>query len=396
MNRYFFPDHSATSQLLSDLCFELARQGASVCVIASRQIIDDPHACLSAHEIVRGVRVYRVWSPSFGRQKLLGRGLDYLGFYVNAMRCANNLLTAGDILVAKTDPPMLSVVMSKVARNRGALLVNWLQDLFPEVAQALGIKGFSGLLPVLLKRLRNQSLRRAHMNVVLGRLMHHRLRHEGIDEKRIRIIHNWADGEALSPLPGAENPLRQQWGLSDKFVIEYSGNMGRAHEFDAIVDAARILKDAPRIRFLFIGGGVLRGAIERGVQQYNLRNVVFKPYQERQKLRQSLSVGDVHLISLNQKLEGLIVPSKFYGIAAVGRASIYLGDGRGEIGQIIHSSGCGICLPQQDSESLARVILDLEADPEACLEQGRQARRVFESRFAKSIAMQAWSEVLSG
>ena len=111
VNRFFYPDYSATSQLLTDLSFALAQRGEVVTVITSRQMIDDPQARLPSRETIHGVQVRRVWSPHFGRQRLIGRSLDYLGFYLSAACCAFGLLQSVDTLVAKTDPPMLSVVL---------------------------------------------------------------------------------------------------------------------------------------------------------------------------------------------------------------------------------------------------------------------------------------------
>ena len=241
VNRFFSPDYSATSQLLTDLCTALAQQGQQVTVITSRQMINDPYAQLPACEILHGVQVRRVWSPNFGRMSLSGRSLDYLGFYLSAAWCALRIVQPGDTLVAKTDPPMLSVVMGWVAALRGARLINWLQDLFPEVATALGIQVLTGPLAGILKKVRNQSLKQAEMNVVLGRLMAERLRAEAIPGNQIRVIHNWADGQQLYPLAAKDNPLRRDWDLEQRFVIEYSGNMGRAHEFESLYPHAGLM-----------------------------------------------------------------------------------------------------------------------------------------------------------
>jgi colanic acid biosynthesis glycosyl transferase WcaI len=130
VNRYFFPDHSATSQILSDLAFFLAERGWEVHVVTSRQRYDDAGAGLLPHEIVQRVRIHRVWTSGFGRRWLPGRAVDYLSFYLAAAWRLIALLSAGDIVVAKTDPPLISVVAAVAARMRRAKLVNWWQDVF--------------------------------------------------------------------------------------------------------------------------------------------------------------------------------------------------------------------------------------------------------------------------
>src|SRR5208282_5983805 len=150
----------------------------------------------------------------------------------------------------------------------------------------------------LLTWLRNGSLHQSQVNVVLGTRMRERVAALGVDARMIAVIPNWADGAAIGPVPQSENPLRVEWGLEGKFVIGYSGNMGRAHEFHTIVDAAAALQGEPDTVFLFIGGGAQKALIAAAAAERGLGNVLFKPYQPRDGLAQSLGVADVHLVTL--------------------------------------------------------------------------------------------------
>ena len=107
VNRFFFPDHSATSQILTDLCFALAARGHEVRVVTSRLRYDDPSTALPANETVSGVAVHRVWTSRFGRGALLGRAMDYLTFYLSAWWRLMRLADRGTIMVEKTDPQMM-------------------------------------------------------------------------------------------------------------------------------------------------------------------------------------------------------------------------------------------------------------------------------------------------
>src|SRR3954451_23255251 len=187
VNRFFHPDHSATSQMLSDLSFHLAEHGWAVEVVTSRQRYDDARATLPARETVCGVSVRRVWSTRFGRGFLPGRAIDYATFYVSAFFALLRRARSGSTIVALTDPPLISVVAALAAMLRGAKLVNWTQDLFPEVAEALGMRALR-----ILRRVRYWSLRRARDNVALCDSIAARLPH-GI------VIHNWADA-SLHPV----------------------------------------------------------------------------------------------------------------------------------------------------------------------------------------------------
>jgi glycosyltransferase involved in cell wall biosynthesis len=377
VNRYFHPDHSATSQMLSDLAFHLADGGHDVAVVTSRQRYEDPAAGLPERETVRGVEIYRVNTPRFGRARLAGRLFDYLGFYAAATAQLLALARPGDVIVAKTDPPLISVPAAWVARRRRARLVNWLQDLFPEVALALGVKGMDGPAGRLLQHVRNWSLRQADMNFAIGERMRERLLGLGIPASRIVVIPNWADGEAITPVRHEDNPLRREWGLEGRFVVGYSGNLGRAHEFETILGAAERLRDDPVIAFLFIGEGAQAAGVRAAAAQRGLVNVHFRPYQPRETLRYSLGVADVHLVVLRPELEGLIVPSKTYGCLAAGRPVIFVGDPEGEIASFIGRASLGWHCPVGDSSALRECIESARAgDLDAT---ALRVRRTFDS-----------------
>ena len=372
----------------------MAAGGADVQVITSRLRYDDAAASLAPHEVIDGVEVHRVWTSRFGRGNLAGRALDYLSFYVAAGAKLFGLVRSGDVVVAKTDPPLVSVVAGWVARLRGARLVNWLQDLHPEVAANLGMAPARGPGGSLLRWLRDGSLRHAAANVVLGQWMRECVTALGVDPKRIAVIPNWADGALLRPVERGANPLRAEWGLGDKFVVGYSGNLGRVHEFGTVLGAAEALRSQADIVFLFIGDGAQKAALATAAQERGLSNILFRPYQPREALGRSLGAADVHLVTLRPELEGLVVPSKFYGVAAVGRPTIFIGDPEGEIGSVVREAQCGMCVQQGDGEGLAQAITALRDDSALRERMGANARRVFEERFDRSIGVAAWRRLL--
>jgi glycosyltransferase involved in cell wall biosynthesis len=404
LNRYFHPDHAPTSALLSDLAFALSERGFEVTVITSRLLYEGGDL-LSQHETTQGVDVQRVWSSHRGRSGLLGRSLDYGSFYFTAAWRLWRLTRANDIIVAKTDPPLLSVMAAPIARIRGARLVNWLQDIFPEVAEALEVGGYlGGATFKLMQPLRNWSLQSAHANVVVGERMAEHLEGEGINRDKLRIISNWADGALIAPIAPSQNELRKRWDLNDRFVVGYAGNLGRAHDVATVIQAMTLLKDrvvgspdddvAGRISFVFVGGGAQLATLEREALQRRLTNMQIHPYQPVDRLAETLGIADVHLVSLNPKLEGLIVPSKFYGIAAAGRPTIFIGAADGEIARLIDENGCGFTVAPGAGQALADRILQLANDPHLCAAMGTRARAAFDQHWDKSNAVEQWTEVL--
>lgn len=395
VNRFFAPDHSATSQMLTDLAVALAAAGADVHVVTSR-LRCGGGAQLPREETVGGVAVHRAWSSAFGRGSLAGRALDYATFCAAATLALRALARRGDVVVAMTDPPLVSVPAAWVAYRRGARLVNWLQDVFPEVGEALGVRLAGGTTGRWLRGLRDRSLRRAAANVVVGRRMRDRVAATGVDPRRVTVIENWADGAALRPLVPDANPLRDEWGLDGKFVVAYSGNMGRAHEFDTVLAAAEVLRGRADVAFLFVGDGARRPAIEARVVARGLPNVSFRPYQPRERLGASLAAADVHLVTLRPELEGLVVPSKLYGIAAVGRPAIFVGDPAGEAGAFLAGARCGLAVRPGDALALVAAIETLAGDPALAQRMGAAARRTFDERHDLPRAVARWRALLEG
>jgi len=344
--------------MASDLAFHLAARGWDVAAITSRQRYDDAAARLESG-IANGVHIVRVWSTRFGRAGLAGRAVDYLTFYLSAFFAL--LRQRGAVVVAMTDPPLISVIAGAASKR----LVNWVQDLFPEVATALGIRA-----PGILRRLRDWSLRRARVNVVLGDRM-------AVRVPKAVVVHNWADA-ALAPVARADD---------GHFTVGYSGNLGRAHEFGTIIGAMRAL---PGIHFVFTGAG----AQMEKVRQAAGSNAEFRPYAPRERLSESLSSADVHLVSLQPALEGLIVPSKFYGILAVARPVIFIGARDGELARIIEDHRCGVVVETGDVDALTRAIIGLAEDRKAAAEMGRRGRELYVSRFAPAHAFAAWERLL--
>lgn len=393
INRYFYPDHSATSQLLSDLAFHLRGGSSETHVITSRQMYDDAKAVLPFDEVVQGVHIHRVWTTRFGRYNNYGRAIDYLSFYLTSMFCLARWAGRGDIVVVKTDPPLIAVPASFITRLKSAYLVNWLQDLFPEVAEKLGIKFIRGWLYWLLKWMRNRSLKSARHNVVIGERMAEYLQGEGIPGESITVIDNWVDNSRVAPVEPGKNRLRREWGLDGKYVVGYSGNLGRAHDFSTMLDAAEILRDDPDIVFLFIGGGVRMDSARKECEKRGLPNVYFKEYQPRERLSESLSSLDVHLISLNPALEGFIVPSKFYSVVAVGKPVIFLGDDDGEIARKIRKYSCGMTVKQGDSAGLVEVIRKLSADQEFSEQLAKNSLAVRSEIGGLGYPLARWKEM---
>ena len=168
--------------------------------------------------------------------------------------------------------------------------------------------------------------------------------------------------------------------------------MGRAHEYKNILKAARLLH-SNNVIFLFIGSGSLMDELQYEVNKEGLQNCVFKPYQDRDRLADSLSVGDVHLISLLPELEGLILPSKLYGIVGVGRPVIFIGSSDGEIARYIDRYDFGITVPVNDELKLVDAVNRLQSDSQYMTRLGNNSLGLGREVLSRERSLSAWHAV---
>ena len=393
-NRYFHPDESATSRMVASLAFGLADSGVEVEIVTGRYRHDDPVEAMPHLETIRGVRVYRIATSHFGRSGLAGRAADYASFHASALLWCLAHIRHGDIVIVCTDPPLLSVSLAAAIAARGGLLVNWLHDIFPEIAIELGMVGRGGTAARLALAARDRALRRASQNVVPTGAMARGLLERGIPQGTMRVISYWSEENEIQPIEPAFNPLRGQWNLTGRFVVGYSGNFGRAHEFATLLDAAEHLRDHEHIRFLMIGGGFGRQSVEDEIRRRRLTNVILRPLQPRKRLAESLSVADVHLVSLRPALEPYVVPSKLYGIMAAGRPVLFVGVDDGEVATTLRSGNFGQTVAIGQGRALADKVLEWHLDLALCEAMGRRARIAFETGHLRARGIADWLELL--
>jgi len=391
LNQYFAPDEAATAQLLADLGQGLAAAGHEVVAVCSGRSYNDPRRRYPPAERLGGVALRRVRTTGFGRASAAGRLIDYLTFLGGAI-LALLRERRPDVVISLSTPPLVAFAGLLVARRRAARSIYWVMDVYPELAFRLGVLRPGSPAGRLLSRIARSTLRGSDAVVALGESMAERLAAAGA--RSVTTIHNWADGEAIRPRPAEGHPQREAWGWERRFVVLYSGNMGLAHEFETVLEAAELLRGTEAVRIAFVGGGPRRAEVEREVRRRGLTNVEFRPYVEREQLGLSLTAGDVHLLTLRDGMPGLLVPSKIYGILAAGRPTVYVGPETGEIADIIRAGRCGTRVAAGDARGLARAIERYARDAALREEEGRRARRLFEDRFDRPRALHAFLRLI--
>lgn len=382
LNQFYRPDTAATGQLLADVGAALARGGHEVHVIASRGAYGGGTQRFPAECVQDGVAVHRVAATGFGRAGLLGRAVDYASFYLLAWRRAMQLPPM-DAALCLTTPPMISLVGSALKHRRGTRLIYWPMDLYPEIMVALGMLGADSLPERILRRVSRYLYRRADAVIALGEVMARAERQAGARETT--VVHNWVPGERVEPT----DPPRR-----DEVVWMYSGNLGWGHELETAVAAMAQLRDRRALRLRIIGQGKMAASLQRQVDEADLESVSFGSPCPLEKLSEQLAEGDVHLVSQRPGTQGLLVPSKVYGILAAARPAIYIGPEDTEVAAILRDSGAGIICPPGDVKAVAEAAASLAGDPARREAMGRAGRAWYDANGGRARSVERIVDII--
>jgi glycosyltransferase involved in cell wall biosynthesis len=376
LNQYYWPGVEATAQLLAQLCEALASDYDVTVVTGQLHGYDLP-----ADEVRNGVRIIRVRSTAYERSQLHLRAANYASYLVDT------ILTAfrderPNLVLCMTDPPIVGDIGLLVARRFGAPLLVISQDVFPEIAERVKRLQQPILLGVL-RRLVALYLRRADRIVAIGETMKQRLEEKGAPAERVAVIPNWVDTSELSPQP-RHNLWSHERGIDDSFVVMHSGNVGHAQDLDTLVRAATFLRDLDSLEIVVIGFGARYAELTALAERLEVTGTVrFLDYQPRERLSLSLASADLHYVGLARGLSGFVVPSRVYGVLAVGRPVLVSADADSETVRMVQDAGCGIVVRPGRPELVAAAIRDV-VEGSISLEGMGERGRVWVEREADS------------
>jgi len=339
---------------------------------------------------------YRIRQVPTVEMSLGGRGgkLSIAASYSLAAAAVSLPSRWPDVDVFLTQPPLFTAWgrVLRALHRRPYCIVG--MDLYPWVAIEAGVVPRRSVRARVAESLAVASLEGASRFIAIGRCMVDRVTGFGISPGRIRMIPNWADTDVIRPVARESNPLRAEHGLEGKFVVMYSGNLGVSHYFDDLLEVACRLRRLPDWVLLFVGSGSRLQEVQDRSRELGLENVRFLGYQDYELLSESLGMGDVHFVSLRPGFEGLVVPSKTYGVLAAGRPVVYQGSATGEIARMLEETETGTVVGIGDVEELEKAILQAYEDPAGRESVGQRARRVAEERYSPGPGVQAYAEVL--
>ena len=333
LSQVFYPDVVSVAQHLTDLGFDLSTAGHEVTVLCSDRGYDDPTMKFPAKETRNGVTIRRVAVLGLGKESKLRRVVSAASYFLSSFGSLM-MMPRQDVVVVTPPPPLLSTMAALFVGLRGGRLLYWNMDLNPDEAIAAGWLRADSFTARILEAALRYSLRKATGVIVLDRFMKERIVAKGLPEDKLHVLPVWTHDGAAYYDPAGRESFRKQLGVSDRFVVMYSGNHSPLHPVDTLLQAALRLRDNPAIAFVFVGGGSEFARVKAFARDLNLSNVVCAPYQPLELLAGSLSAADLQVVLLGDPFVGIVHPCKIYNMLAVGAPFLYIGPGESHITEL--------------------------------------------------------------
>ena len=394
ISELYYPEEASTGYILTRLAEGLVEQFNVSVLCGQPTYLSRGRRALST-ESHNGVNIHRCWSSTFNKDILPLRLVNIVTITLSIFLSCLRRFRAGDCVIVVTNPPLLPFVILIASRLCGSKCCLLIHDVYPEVLVASGIAKQNSLLVRSFGWLTQQLYKRTARIIVLGRDMDALVRGklETVDQ-RIHIIPNWANVDFISPRNRRDHPLLEQLGLSDSFIIQYSGNIGRTHGIEQLAACAEQLGSDPMIHFLFIGYGGKKHWLAQFVRARELSNVTIMDHQPRAVLSISLTACDVAIISFIHGMAGVSVPSRMYNVMAAGKPIIAVADPESELALVVKEEDIGWVVPPGDVDGLRMAILEAKANPDLLLQMGQRARWAAETKYSYERVKNAYTQMV--
>ncbi|NJK35582.1 MAG: glycosyltransferase family 4 protein [Oscillatoriales cyanobacterium SM2_2_1] len=382
ITQFFPPDFAATGQFIYELSVSLAESGFEVAVFTGMPGYAFRRGSVPRQEEQGNLMIRRTGATRLISKRIRSKLLTSLLFVLRGLVKFRHPALRGQHLVITSAPPFLGVLGWFYHKFWGQTYSCIVYDVYPDVAVRLKVVQEHHALVRLWHFVNRKVWQRAQSLIVLSEPMRDLLisRDPSLKDK-IYVISSWANPDLLQPLPKQKNWFVQQQGWGDRFVVMYSGNLGRCHDEDTLIACAQLLQAHPQVLFSFIGDGVGCRVVESAIINRKLVNAVRLPYQEQEVLPFSLAAADISVVSMRPNVEGVIAPSKVYGMLAVGRPIVAICPPHSYLRQLIREGNCGACFDNGDAAGMAEYVLTLFQDQQLREALGQNARRYFEERF---------------
>lgn len=396
VNEFFHPDTTGgTGTVLSELGKNLLDMYAEVeiDVITSTNSYRTADHSLPPYEEWEGIRIHRLKTPPPDTASLPKRIYANFRFSMAALR---KLLQSPryDAVIVGTAPPPTPLAAFLYRRVTGTPYLYITYDLEPDRAVRLRVISGRGWIARILKHIQKRWLHSAAKVVVLGRCMRDYIgRHYDLASDQMEIIPIGFNPDMV--IPASKRSRFRIVNQLEGFLVLYAGNFGRYHNFDTILDAAKTLQQHPAgITFALVGKGAQREHILKRIAAEAIDNVRVFPFVPADEFSDMLASADACLVTLEQGMEGLCVPSKLYSNMAAGRPTLGMVSPHSEVAYVLTESESGIQINQGDTNQLVQAILRLADCPEEAERLGRNARRTLVENYSSHLIAAHYYTVL--
>ena len=311
------------------------------------------------------------------RHSFLGRVLGFLWltfqFFLKTIKIGKT-----PCMIVSGNPPTLPLVALWLNRCRGERYHVLVDDIYPEAAVAVGKISDEGPVATVWHAFNRLLYAGSRGVITLGEKMRSCIvgQHANLN---IDVVPYWAP-PPISPKTKAESEFARNEGLMDTFVVLYSGNHGRLHNLEALIEAATELQDEP-FTFVFVGSGAKKATIEKMTEDRDLKNVRFYPYQPLEKVADVLASADASAVCLARGNEGLALPSKLWGILASARPVLAFAEDDSEISRVVAEGSCGVSISHESGSACATSALrDWQLNQDKRKQMGESGRR-YQQRY---------------
>ena len=367
---YYVPDVASTGQILRELAEGLLDTFdiTVICVVPSYggTIKDNYKTQRYYDENINGVRVLRIQVPEFSKTDKISRVKNILGYFFGAI-VATFRVGKQDYVFSISQPPILGGLLGVWGKwmKRAKYIYN-IQDFNPEQIMAVDYSRNKVILNAMMW-FDKFSCSQSHLVITVGRDLVETLqnRFNGKKAPKYAMINNWIDEKEIYPLPSNHKKVvafKKKYGLKDKFVIMYSGNIGLYYDLENLLKVIEKFKpgtktaDGREVVFVFVGAGSVLDNLNVYSKEHHMDNVVFIPYQDKADLIYSLNAGDVHWCVNSKGIKGVSCPSKYYGIAAIAKPILGVMEHGAEVQLLVEETEGGLCSEPGDYETTEKNI----------------------------------------
>lgn len=299
-----------------------------------------------------------------------------------------------DLMFISSTPPIQGAMAALVKKCRHIPLIYNLQDIFPDSLVGTGLAKKDGLLWKIGRVIENFTYRNADKIIVISQDFKRNIMAKGVPEEKIEVIYNWVDEQAVVHIPRNENKLFEKYNLDpNKFYITYCGNIGLTQNMDLLLDVAKELSSEENIHFVLVGEGADKARVVKRVENENIDNISFLPFQPYEDISHVFSLGNAGLIISKPGVGENSVPSKTWSIMSA-ECPVIANFDENEIKSILNDNNCGIFTKAGDKEAFKNAILELYHNQEKAVQLGKNGRQFIMENLTREIGTSKYVKVV--